>query len=235
VPIGLGNLVNDPLSALARRLADLERLVRELAAAPTLSNASISQGGISVDAGGVIQSTDFDGTLPASPGTTGWALGGAGSSAIFNTISLRSGIISNDALANPVAPKSVHADASNFSLSTTQTAKATATVPVPAGFSTALVIAVSQVSARNTTNAADLLNVGVSVAGTPTPGYAASMSALATSSLHPVATATAAGTALLTGLGSSFTVQSLASTGATPWTADTYNAANIDAIALFFR
>jgi len=45
VPIGLNNIsAGDPLSWLGRRLTDLERKVRELAAAPTLQNASISQG-----------------------------------------------------------------------------------------------------------------------------------------------------------------------------------------------
>ncbi len=62
MPIGLNNISpGDPISWFGRRLADLERKVRELAAAPTLQNASISQGGIAVRNGGAVTVVDADG------------------------------------------------------------------------------------------------------------------------------------------------------------------------------
>jgi hypothetical protein len=219
-PTGLEDL----LTELFQRLDRLEK------------QAVLATGGtITVAAGEVIQSADFDGALPATAGTMGWGLGGSGASAVFNTAVFRNGIIGNDALTSPVFPKSVHADGNSFSLSTAQAAKATATVTVPAGFSQALVMAAGQVTARNSTTSQDALAVGVMINGVQAPGWAAQEDALSTSTLHASASCTAVGTSLLTSLGASFTVQVRASSNIAAWAADSFNTANIDAIVLFLR
>lgn len=244
-PGSIGNAV-DALGSedwLVRQVQDLQRQLNELKAASSLGGASIDAGDLQVNnggsvivnGGGDIQSGDFDGALPATPGTTGWALGGSGSNAIFNNLVLRGGIIGNDALTNPVFPRSVHADATPFALTTTLAVKATATVVVPAGYTQALVMAVSQVTARNTTSAQDYLAVGINIAGSPVPGYSASIDSMATASVHPSVSATCAGTALLTSLGASFTVQAAAGSGVAAWSSNAFNSANIDAIVLFLR
>lgn len=52
---GLNNIApSDPISWLGRRLADLERKVREIAAAPTLQNTTLSQGNLNVVGGAVV-------------------------------------------------------------------------------------------------------------------------------------------------------------------------------------
>lgn len=244
-PGSIGNAV-DALGSedwLVRQVQDLQRQLNELKAASSLGGASIDAGDLQVNnggsvivnGGGDIQSGDFDGALPATPGTTGWALGGSGSNAIFNNLVLRGGIIGNSALTSPVFPRSVHADSASFSLSTTMTAKVTATVSVPAGYTQALVIAASQVTARNSTNVADILAVGVSIGGSPVPGTPADINSMATSTSHPIVCATCVGTALLTSLGSSFTITADAQSGLAAWGVDVYNQANIDAIVLFLR
>jgi hypothetical protein len=54
MPIGINNVAEgDPNTSLARRVADLERLVRELAAAPTLQNSTLAQGSLNITGGDV--------------------------------------------------------------------------------------------------------------------------------------------------------------------------------------
>lgn len=222
-----GNIPKDE-SYLIRRIEALETFVKQSLAAGVLRAATISGG-----AGQGLRTEDFNGTSFASPGTVGNYFGAEG--AVLGNLFLRPGTVNNDALVSPVSPFSVHADAQSFALSTTMTVKATATVTVPSGFSTALVMAVSQVTARNSTTVQDFLGVGIAIAGVVTPGWAASADALATASIHPVVTGTSAGTAFLTGLGSSFTVQTRAQSGGASWASDVFNTANIDAIVLFLR
>lgn len=228
---------------LMRRVQDLERKIKVLEGARRLESASVGKGGLTIkDTGSLIVkgggdiSVQDDGTLSVDgSATVGGTLKVTGATEIDGTLLLPAGIIGNAALNAPVSPASWHADSTTFSLSTTMAVKATATVPVPSGFTRALVMAVSQVTARNTTSSQDFLSVGVAIGGSPVAGWAASVDALATASVHPIVTATTAGTALLTGLGSSFTVQARAQSGVAAWSADAYNSANIDAIILFLR
>lgn len=224
----LGDGIPKDESYLIRRIEALETFVKQSLAASVLRAATISGG-----AGQGLRTEDFNGTSFASPGTVGNYFGADG--AVLGNLFLRPGTVNNDALVSPVSPVSIHADAQSFTLSTTMTVKATATVTVPAGFSTALVFAVSQVTARNSTSVQDYLSVGIAIAGTPVAGWAASMDALATASVHPVVTGTAGGSAFLTGLGSSFTVQARALSGGAAWASDVFNTANIDAQILFLR
>ena len=99
---------------LVRRVADLERAVRELAAANQLATAGIT-------------------TTP-----TGIAISG--------TLSLPAGIIDNASLASPVtAAYATTATATAWNVTTTQATMASTSITVPAGFSSAFVVAWSSV------------------------------------------------------------------------------------------
>jgi hypothetical protein len=50
---------------MARRVTDLERMVREMAGARTLENSTLSQGGVAVTQGGSVRVVDIDGTVIA--------------------------------------------------------------------------------------------------------------------------------------------------------------------------
>jgi len=73
----------------------------------------------------------------------------SGHAAITGTLSLPAGIINNDALASPVEVGSIYLDVTNFGLTTSWVSLASATVTVPAGFTSALVTVTGQVGANN--------------------------------------------------------------------------------------
>src|SRR5690348_4794921 len=91
------NMPNDRPGDMARRIADLERAVRELRAARNLD-----QGTITPAAGMGIRAGDFNGTDFANPGTVGNYFGGDGM--VINQAYFRPGSVSNDALTSPVVP-----------------------------------------------------------------------------------------------------------------------------------
>lgn len=75
MPIGINNVSSgDPLTVLSRKVADLERLVRELSAAPSLQNSTLAQGSLNIVggsisvAGGSLVMTDTNGTVLFSIG-----------------------------------------------------------------------------------------------------------------------------------------------------------------------
>jgi hypothetical protein len=71
MPIGINNVSpGDPFAALVRRVADLERLVRELTAAPSLQNTTLAQGNLNVAGGNIT----LNGGTFSSVDTTGQAL-----------------------------------------------------------------------------------------------------------------------------------------------------------------
>lgn len=74
----MGNIGDAALSNgdLARRISELERLVRELTAGRRLENSTIGGGGMRIASQGVIRSETFDGNLlTGDTGSAGWALG----------------------------------------------------------------------------------------------------------------------------------------------------------------
>lgn len=83
-------------------------------------------------------------------GTSGWALFPTGN-AEFNSLTLRGGIIGNDALANPVGASAYNGTGGYVSVPlTTWTTIVTQTVTVPTGFSKAIVIANSAATFNGT-------------------------------------------------------------------------------------
>lgn len=158
-----------------------------------------------------------------------------GNTIIGGTLSLPNGIINNDALNAPVSPANAHADATNFSLTTTYHTVATATITVPTGYSRALVMAVGQVSATNSTTSPDYFYIGLKINGASVPGWAAQQDCPSSASWESTGSASSCGTAVLTGLSGSFTIVLQAATAFYGWAASSANTANIDATMLFLR
>lgn len=122
---------------IAAKLADMQAQIDALRTAGNINNAVVSSNG------GSVRSADFDGDPLANDfGTNGWYIGGgagSGSLAVFNTIDLRSGIIGNDALANPVTVViSAENTTTAWATTTTLANKVTATLAIPAGFDRAI-------------------------------------------------------------------------------------------------
>ena len=154
--------------------------------------------------------------------------------AITGTLSLPAGIIDNDALANPVVPDAGEASATGFAVSDTATAVASFPLPVPAGFTQALVHVTAAASASNATAFDDLLYVmaavtppgGSRVDGPELYGYAAA---------NKWATGSASMAYLLLGLApGNITVSCMVYAG-TNWGTDPMNTANVSASFVFLR
>lgn len=193
---------------------------------------SVVDGDITLDGGDLIAN---DGVLRSENflhGSTGWRLQPGGNVEV-NDITIRGGIIGNDALTDPVSPRAPHADATGFNISKTGfTVPAEVTVPVPSGYSSALVIAIAQGGGYNNLSALeDQLYVAARIDGVVPPGWAAET----TSVDNQMTNAVAAGTKLLTGLGASFTIGCAMRSFSFNWTDGAFNTANIDAIVLFLR
>jgi hypothetical protein len=136
---------------VAEKLRDLQRQIDALRGAASLRNGAISGGqGLAVDPGGVVQSSDFDGDAATNDaGTTGWQL--AHGNAAFGSITLRDGIIGDDALQNPVTGGVAPSDFQGaFATTTTLTDKASTSITIPAGFTSALVLATATVVYQDT-------------------------------------------------------------------------------------
>ena len=161
--LGMGMPPDD--SWVGRRLDDLQRQLNELRAARTLEAATIGKGGLTIaggslvveDASGnVIDTVDASGITVSggklvvdgsgvaesgnyTPGSAGWALQPNGN-AEFNNLTLRGGIIGNDALANPITFGSADHAIASINLPNATSVLTSANIAVPAGFTTAAVL-----------------------------------------------------------------------------------------------
>jgi len=123
----------------------------------TIDSSLTIGGSETVDGPLVVHGTaDFDGatTIGGTLGVTGDATFSGdtsigGNAAITGTLSLPSGIINNDALANPIQVQSIYLDVSNFAVTTSWVSLASSTITVPAGFTSALVTVTGQVGCYN--------------------------------------------------------------------------------------
>lgn len=202
--------------ALVRRIKDLERSVRELAAANPLGAAGIRavEGGISVE-----------GTQ-----TVNGALTINGPASITGTLELPAGIIGNAALESPVSPGSAGLTQQNFATTTAGATYAQASIPVPDGYTQALVMNGVSAGASNSGTGTDFLYVAASINGVtggeqPTQTLAG---AYGSGSAYAIRT--------LTGLtGGSITVECSIRTGSAVWAAATGNTANVNALVLFLK
>lgn len=208
---------------IMRMIADLDRRVKELAAQDLLTPV-----GITAQPNGItVTGTE---TVNGSLNVNG-PMNVAGAMAVTGTLSLPAGIIGNAALTSPVYPQTAHADLHPFSLATGANAeKLRTTVNVPAGYTQALVFATATISSRNTTTSQDQLYIDCRI-----NGAVAGWSSQASTPANAVAFAANSGTALLTGLGSTFYISANASSGAAAWPSNNDATMNIDAIILFLR
>ena len=84
------------------------------------------------------------------PGSAGWGMQPSGN-AEFNDLTLRGGIIGNAALTSPVAMDNASGASNGFAVTIADQDLAVATIPVPAGYSQALVFIEVTTSAYNNT------------------------------------------------------------------------------------
>jgi hypothetical protein len=208
--------------SLLRHLRQQQRqMVRQV------NSSSYNRSGTSVTAEGV---TEVDGTLNVVGN-----LNVSGPAVITGTLSLPAGIIDNAALANPTAFGANGTSAFNFALSTTAADKASMTVPIPAGFTRALVHATVNASVENTSAVYDYFYVRANIIA---PGWGSATGGQGFVGLAPGGwgSASASGIANITGLTpGSITVSCLVNAGGGVWAAATSNTANVDATVTFLR
>lgn len=251
-PGSIGNIVPaNGFDWLARKIRELEVQIQQLQTAQpnvmasrnfdgTLNPAALGTQGWGLSAAGaavindgllVGGNTTISGALDVTGNeTVSGTLDVTGNMIVGGTLSLPNGIINNAALNAPVYPQTAHAEASNFALTTTATEKVRATVSVPAGYSQALVFAAISANARNKNTVQDYLEGYVDIFGTNSGWDSASDGAAgATIGISN------SGSSLLTSLGSSFWIRGMLYSGATSWSADSFNTINVDAIVLFLR
>jgi hypothetical protein len=147
-PGSLANLVPRSPRDLVARIEAIERWIRERSAVS-----------------GALQSPDFDGSLnPPAAGTKGWGLGGPGGAAVFNILVLRQGIVGDSALANPAAFGWANSDWDTLTFTTTNLEK-TVTIPVPSGYTRALIMATAVSGATAYASGVANLYVSCSIQG----------------------------------------------------------------------
>jgi hypothetical protein len=153
-----------------------------------------------------------------------------GAMAVTGTLSLPAGIIDNAALTDPLVINTSGLTQNNFSIATTGSVVASATVTVPAGYSRADVLCMVVAGAFNSTGAGDYLYVASSIGGTsggetPQPALASAFGS-----------ASANGIRSLTGLsGGTITVGCSVRTQTAGWAANGSNFANVNAVFFFRR
>jgi hypothetical protein len=188
-------------------------------------SVTINNGNLVVTGTGLAESGNF------VAGTSGWALRPDGN-AEFNDLTLRGGIIGNDALTNPTYPAAQHADATNFALPLVLAEKVRTTFTVPSGFTKALVFAATQMNAVNTTANPDYCFLSTSINGS-SPAWSAG-TLTAAGAFVGISSPAAALLTSLTG-GSTFYVAALASSQTAIWPANANNTVNVDATVTFWR
>lgn len=162
-PGSFGNQIPAGVDFLVRRLRDLERRLQMMEAARGLESASIG--------GGALQSGNY------GAGVAGWALNGDGNLEV-NDITLRGGIIGNDALTDPVDASYAQGSVlANGYSGVTGTVAFSYSIAKPAGFTTGILNFGISAAALNSTADIDYLSVGALIggieAGTRYQNYAA--------------------------------------------------------------
>lgn len=165
-------------------------------------------------------------------GVSGYSFQGDTGNAEFNNLTLRGGIIGNDALTNPVAPQYVYDYTTNFAVGTTVAHVRRTTITVPAGFTSAIVNVTGRVYAVNSTAGLDYLYTQTNVKGfnglaLPLPVSASGGSGFNVSPFS----------VLLSGLtpGSTFTIDVDAFTAFGAWASSASNTMDVSGTILWFR
>lgn len=227
---------------VAKRIREIEAELRRLRAAITGIGIQIDpdtntlvvpagrsirlDGGDMVADGGDVVSGNF------VHGSTGFKLDGTSGTPEFNDLILRGGIIGNDALTAPVSPKVAHAQASNFSLTTTATQKVDLSIAVPTGYTQAIALATISATAVNTTSAQDTF---CGYADVDYPGSPGGFLAAADGAPNYAIGIAHTETALPTGLSGTLHFRAMLQSLNAPWSANAFNTVNLDALVLFLR
>ncbi|GGH93709.1 hypothetical protein ACFFGR_09110 [Arthrobacter liuii] len=231
-------MVNAQLGMNYELSQTLQRIQNQLAAMstqPVLLHASTGQDG------GQGLSTDKAGLHLFNPSgaevVTLSTLDGSatlGNTTITGNLSVPNGSISNSALSAPVVPAAYHADIQNISITSgSNVEKLHYDVPVPAGYTQALVNLTVTMNMLNNSGAADSAFLGANINGT-SPGWSSNATAAAGAevSLNNTVVAQITG---LTG-GSTFPLSGKASSNTGTWAAaGTSSVMNLNATVLFLR
>jgi len=167
------------------------------------------------------------------PGSAGWGMKPNGN-AEFNDLTIRGGIIGNDALTSPVVPGVGGGSATGWAVSTTSTAKASVAIAIPTGFTQALVHVTAAAAAANPTVAGDLLYVRAAIilpGGATTDGSELDNFA----DTGQLSTASASLAAVFSGLSPGSITVACKVRATTTWAANAANLANVDASIVFLR
>ena len=211
----------DPIPSLRKMLDEIRRTLRRMQSASPFFGTGMHPNG-----DGGIDSDNFE------AGVSGYSFKSDGN-AEFNDLTLRGGIIGNDALANPVKADYVYTDASGFGVDTVGTTpKMSLTLTTPAGFTTAVVYVTSRVYAINDTAGVDYLFSRTRIDGTygDSVPYPATGSNGSTVSLDPSSWKVTG----LTG-GSTFVIDVQAWTAFANWSANASNRGNLNGIVTWYR
>ena len=137
----------------------------------------------------------------------------------------------NALIGSQVSPAVAHVDASTFGLATgANVEKVRTTISVPSGYTQALVYATATLCAVNSTGVWDDMYLQTSINGTPL-GFSVQTSVSSGSK----GSATKAIAGLLTGMGSTFYVNALASSYTAAWASNANTFVNLDVTVLFLR
>lgn len=180
-----------------------------------------------------IESDDFDGDIDTgNAGTKGWSFNSL--RVVIGELILRAGSLTNDLLANPSSFGFGGNSGQGFSVGTSGVAKTSIAIPIPAGFSRALVHCTVNASANNTTAAYDYLYVS---AGIDLPGSLGGIGGEAFSGVDTGGWGNAAASAAgnYDGIGSGSIVLSCRVRAGAAWAADAANIANVDGTVVFLR
>lgn len=135
-------------------------------------------------------------------------------------------------LSNPSAAGYVSMSAGNFAVTMLGAAVIETSVQVPSGFDSCVVYLTGRVYARNTTAGVDYLYARTVTNGVTSTALPIPVAAVDT--FGDVAANTAHSATVLSGLGSSFTLQVWAASATADWTADPGNTADLSGVLLWF-
>lgn len=168
-------------------------------------------------------------TLGAATTVSG-SLNVTGPMTVGGTLSLPAGIIDNAALASPVTADQASVSQTNYATALTAQDFAVGSIPVPAGFSRALVMVVSTAGAINSAASSDFLYVSAGI------NAVSSREVFAAAGPGASASISTAKSQLLTDLsGGTINVRTIIHTQGNAWAANASNRAYTEAIAVFLR
>jgi len=216
---------------MMRLIKDLQRDVQQLRSANQLSPAGIRavDGGIVVEGSMDVQGAE---TVSGTLGVSGKATF-TGDMRVEGTLSLPNGIIDNAALSDPIVPGAYHADIQNISITGgPNVEKLRIDVPVPAGYTRALVSLTATMNMLNNSGATDSAYLGANINGV-SPGWSANQTAANGAEVALSNTVTL----LVEGLsGGTFPLTGKASSDAGTWAASgSSSVMNLNATVLFLR